>query len=472
MKLSINTTCYLFVSALFLVISAEPLFSDGMFMDGLFYADISRNMAEGLGTFWTPYLSETQFAEFYEHPPLALGLQSVWFRIFGDSILVERFYSLFSVILTGAFIVLIWKRLAGSVKYGWLPLLLWITVTDVSWSTANNMLENTMAVFVVASVFFILTATERSRFLMLLLAGVSLSLGLLTKGFFCLYIWGLPFFYWLVLRKGSFKKMVGDTVMVVFFTILPLALLFVISEDASHNMITYFNKQVVGSIENVKTVNTRFAIIFKFLENAIIPVLLSVTAILAVGKVKKINKVPQGNIKMFLVMLALTLSGVFPIMISLKQRGFYILTVYPIFAIGLAFLIFPAVKVLFDSWSETNRGAKFFKGVSVFLAVGAVVISVFQVNRVGRDFDLVTESKIIIDEVGEGSTVGLCPDLSSKWNMFGYFVRYGHVSLDYKEPERHEFLVVKGGCSKVLDEKKYAPVELNTETYQLYRRVN
>ena len=39
-------------------------------MDGLMYSAISKNLANGIGTFWNPYLSETLFPEFHEHPPL------------------------------------------------------------------------------------------------------------------------------------------------------------------------------------------------------------------------------------------------------------------------------------------------------------------------------------------------------------------------------------------------------------------
>lgn len=470
MKLSINTTLYVFVSALFLVISSGSLFSDGMFMDGLFYADIARNMSEGLGSFWTPYLSETQFLEFFEHPPLALGLQGLWFSLFGDSIYVERFYSLFTVVLTGFLIVLIWKKLAGSSKHGWLPLLLWLTVTDVSWSVANNMLENTMMVFVAAAVYFLIASMEKQRWITIFLAGIALSLGLLTKGFFCLYVWGLPFFYWLFVRKGSFINMVVKTVVLILSTVLPLVILVAFSPEAGHNMITYFNKQVVGSIENVQTVSTRFAILFKFLENVIVPVGVSLVLVLVARKRKIVRLFDKEAVHLFYVMLAVTLSGVFPIMISLKQRGFYILTVYPIFAIGLAILIYPSVKSLLEKWGENQLSFKVFRGITFTMVVAALLIATLQRNRIGRDFELVSDSKVIIEEVGEGATIGLCPSLSSKWNMYGYFMRYGHVSLDSKTPETHEYLLLKADCPVLLTKESYSPVKLNTGWYQLFKR--
>ena len=48
---------YLLVVCLFLLVMLPSLLSDGMFMDGLLYAAIAKNLAHGLGTFWSPHLS-------------------------------------------------------------------------------------------------------------------------------------------------------------------------------------------------------------------------------------------------------------------------------------------------------------------------------------------------------------------------------------------------------------------------------
>lgn len=252
---------YVFVIFLFLLVTSVELFSDGMFMDGLLYADISRNMAEGLGSFWKPHLSYTLFDEFYEHPPLALGLQSLCFSFLGDSIYVERVYSLFTFIIVGYLIVLIWGKLTDDKNNGWIPLFFWIIISGVTWAAANNILENTMSIFVCFSVLFYFKSINNRRFLWIILSGLSLSLGVLTKSFFCLYIWSVPFFIWLFKRKRNFRQMAADTFTLILSTVLPIALLYIFVPAAKNNMLNYFNNQVLGSINNVQTVETRFAII-------------------------------------------------------------------------------------------------------------------------------------------------------------------------------------------------------------------
>ncbi len=85
-----NYAPFILFTALFSGIIAPALWSDGMFTDGIIYADISRNLAEGYGSFWHLHFSETLIHDFYGHPPLAFYLTSLLFNIFGDTIFIER----------------------------------------------------------------------------------------------------------------------------------------------------------------------------------------------------------------------------------------------------------------------------------------------------------------------------------------------------------------------------------------------
>ena len=50
-----NTPFWLLLIGLFLILVSKSLLTEGMFFDGVTYASISRNMAEGQGTFWNPH---------------------------------------------------------------------------------------------------------------------------------------------------------------------------------------------------------------------------------------------------------------------------------------------------------------------------------------------------------------------------------------------------------------------------------
>ena len=469
MKLEKHHYCYLFVIFLFLGIVSVELFSDGMFMDGLFYADISRNMAEGLGTFWKTHFTNCVGNEFYGHPPLAFGLQSIFFKLLGDSIYIERFYSLLTYIIVGYLIVLIWAKLTRDKKNGWIPLFLWLSTSGVTWAAANNMLENTMSVFVCLSIFFYLNSFDKRRFLWVILSGLTLFLGLLTKGFVCLYIWSVPFFIWVFMRKISLPKMIADTVIVVAFTILPVILLFFIVPDAQNNMLNYLNEQIIGSIQNTRTVNSRFAIIGGFFGNIITPLIVGLI-ILAVALKKKVQKsLFKENLRESLMFFAIVLSGVLPIMISMKQRYFYILTVYPLFSIGLAYYLYPMIKSIFSIVEINKKKIVIFKVLTVIIVLASTILSISQVNKVGRDKDMIFASKAIIEVVGKNTTINICSEIASHWSLHGYLSRYGNVSLDKNQNHICQYYLSLGDCNKNRIKKEYNLLPIKMKRYKLYR---
>jgi len=469
MKLSLTHYFFLFVASLFLGITCVELFSDGMFIDGLLYANISRNLAEGSGSFWKPHLTYTLYNEFYEHPPLAFGLQSIFFKIFGDNIYVERFYSLFTYVIVGYLIVLIWGKLTKERKTGWIPLFLWVITGDIAWAAANNLLENTMSIFICLSLLFYLTALEKGRILWVVLAGISLFMALLTKGVFCLYLWTLPFFVWLFTRKRTFRQMIADSLMMIAFTVLPVVLLYMLIPDAKNNMLQYFTHQVIGSIQNVQTVDSRFAIMGWFFQSIIFPVIVALIVIIFAFKMKLNKSLFRKNIRESLVFFAIVLSGVVPIMISMKQRSFYIITVYPLFAVGLGYYLYPVIKAIANNLKVRPIGHKIFKGITWGLAILSVVLSVNQINRIGRDKNMITDCKTIIEIVGKNTTIGICPELYSVWYLHGYMSRYGNVSLDANLNHNHLYFLTSEDC-KSRSLAGYDLIPIKTKIYRLYKR--
>ena len=81
---------YLFVAGLFGLFACNNLLTRGMFMDGLIYTSVADNMANGIGSFWHPTYTATQFPDFYEHPTLMMWLLSLWFRLCGSSWVSRR----------------------------------------------------------------------------------------------------------------------------------------------------------------------------------------------------------------------------------------------------------------------------------------------------------------------------------------------------------------------------------------------
>jgi len=310
------------------------------------------------------------------------------------------------------------------------------------------MLENTMSIFVCLAVLFYFKSAQNNRFLWITLSALSLSLGLLTKGFFCLYIWGLPFFIWAFKRNKSPLQTSTDTIVLVLITILPIAVLYYSSAYAHNYMVTYFTKQVMGSIENVHTVDTRFAIVQGFFGSILAPLLFAFLILLVARKMKMPKSFISMNIREFLMFCTIALSGVIPIMISLKQRNFYILTVYPLFAIGLAYYLLPTIKELTSTIVFRSQSFKVLQKITIGIIIASTSLFFYQTKRMERDSDLIYDSKIIIKEIGKDITLNICEELRSNYSLHGYFSRYGNVSLESNPNNVCQYYLSVGDCKK------------------------
>lgn len=431
---------YIIVFSLFLGICAWNLLPDGMFMDGVYYAAIAKNLANGIGSFWYPHFSDTLHNPFHEHPPLVFGLQAIFFYIFGNSIYVERFYSLGTFIICGILLVLIWKRLGGECKTGWIPLMLWILIPKIWWACSNNILENTMSIFLCVSVLFYLISIEKYRFPMIALGGISLLLGFLSKGFTALYIFSFPFWFWLFAKKRSFMQMIADSIVLAASAIIPLLLLFLVSPDAFDSLSKYFNKQVLTSVMYTERVTTRFYIVYRmFIE--LLPVLFIAISAVILNFSRKIRNdlIPKDSI----VFLLLSLSGVLPIMVTLKQSGFYITTTYPFFAISFGIIVKPVVTDFIKQIEESEKMKRIIEISSYCLLALSIIISLAQVNRSGRDKETLEMVYDFTKIIPDNSVINIQDDLWTEFGLHAYFSRHGNISLDKDTKNRHEYYLGK-----------------------------
>jgi 4-amino-4-deoxy-L-arabinose transferase-like glycosyltransferase len=107
-------TWRLFTAIVFTVLLLPALVQQGMFLDGVSYACIARNMAIGLGDFSHPHYTTTLYPVCYEQPPLVYWLQSLFFRLLGDHFWVERLYAICMAVVAGIGIILNGRLVQGT----------------------------------------------------------------------------------------------------------------------------------------------------------------------------------------------------------------------------------------------------------------------------------------------------------------------------------------------------------------------
>ena len=419
--------------------------------------------------------------EFYSHPPLAIWLESLWFAVLGEAFWVEKLCSFFSIVLAASVLVLIWKQLGFEMKYSFLPLFFLVLVPDISWAATNNMLENTMMIFVLLTVLFMLKSYDGKRkWLFVLLSSLTLFLSFMTKGFTGLYTLAFPFCMWLVRREETFMKMFCDTLWILFLFMLWFTLMVTLSDSAQTYFRNYFTL-VLNGVE-VRTVSSRFTIIYKFVSQLLPSVCILIMFVLygiklrknGFRKEKNLFRKEKNGIKIHkpldlsVVFMLLALCGVVPVMLSLKQRGFYVLTVYPFCAIAFSVLVLSNVKKMFEIWSDRTKNIIF--ALSLFLFVSGIAANVFNFGSIGRDETKIEDMKVILRKVGRGDVVSVPLSMRREYSLYGYYYRYGKVSLTHLEMG-HEWLLLDDGndFEAMRLDTLYVPEDLPTKRYRLYR---
>jgi 4-amino-4-deoxy-L-arabinose transferase-like glycosyltransferase len=407
-------------------------------------------------------------SDFHEHPPLAFGLQSVFFRLFGESRFVDRAYSILTLIIAGFIILKIWKT--SGYKNGWIPLLIWLITPTVFWTSYNNLLENTLTIFISLSVLFYLKNQENNKLYFILLSGLMLAFGFLTKGFVAFFPWTFPFLLWLFLKDKSFGRMFSDSLMIFFFTIVPLLLLVLIFPLARFSLLQYIDNQVIESIRHIVTVESRFDIVMRLLSEIALPAVLCVIFIFT-GRIRKVPLLfNTENTRKALVFIFLGLTGVLPIMISMKQSGFYILPAYPLFSIGACILMYPFIDSLLAKIDYESKLFISFKWFSYALFSAGIILSVWYSDGYSRDRNMIKDTYSVLGVIPSGTIINISPGMYEDWSLHAYFARFKNVSLDPDLSNKREYLLIKNEYYSDTLNSGFNPIEINTTDYKLFRR--
>lgn len=459
---------YLFVAGVYLIIVFKDLFSNGMFLDGLIYSTVSKNLADGLGTFWNPHFTVTCIPEFHGHPPLAIGIQSLFFRLLGESRYIDKLYSLLTVMITGFIILKIWKVLGY--KHGWFPLFIWIITPTVFWASYNNLLENTLTIFTSLSILFYLKNLKIKNYLLVFLSGFMLTLGFLTKGFVAFFPWTFPFLLWLFLRQKTFGKMVLDSAGLVMSTLAPLIILIFLFPVAHLSLQKYINDQVINSLKNVISVNSRFEIIIRLFDELIPAAGLCILLLIWAGIRRLPTVIIKKNSMMSFVFVSLGLTGVLPIMISMKQSGFYIIAAYPFFAIGAGIFVYPVIEFILTKLNFESKGFQVFRLIGHGLFLIGIILSVYSSGQFSRDKVKITDTYSILTQIPQGTVININPGMYSDWSLHGYFARFKDVSLDPDLKNNRDYLLIRNQDYSDTLNSNYNIVKLNTLNYQLFKK--
>ncbi len=468
---------YLITLSILVFLVLPFLLQDGMFMDGVQYACVSKNLSNGNGSFWFPILSKTWSRQnshyFMEHPPLFYGVESVFFKLLGNSIYTERIFSFSMLLLTALFIHLIWRLIANHLgqnrSNSWFPVLLWIITPVCFWTYQNHMIETMLSVLTLASVYFALKAVlEKEKVVLyLIISGALIYCAFLTKGLPGLFpLVTVPLFY-ITLKKISLKITYFYTgIVLLTFIVIYFTFIFT-NHNAKESLDFYFTKRLISRIEVTSTINYRLFILrdlfFEFLPSALICLILYFFS----KRQKGFTSLKKTDKQLFLFMLLVGFSASAPLMITMVQKNFYLVPSIPFFALALTYI---NTDFLYKKTSLIGSNAKCLKilnVVSYIMLISVLLFSGAQIGKISRDETLLNEVKIIGQYLQQEELVGTDSDVYLSWSFHFYILRKYGIQLDPKNKFRKYFITRT--IPEFSKEYRYKQVNLPTHEYKLYK---
>lgn len=458
----------LLVAALTALLTLPRLLSRGMFVDGMVYATIARNLAMGVGTPWHVSFTPSMFSEFVEHPPLGFWIQALFFRVLGDGTAVE---SVFSATMGLAFVgalSLVWRSLPLGKKVGfWWPWLLLLAMPLVTWGFDNNLLENIVGVFtslaVAAALQGVFSLRWERQVLWGVAAGLGVAAGVLTKGPVALFPLATPVIAALFLREAR-RTSAALTTVAMGLALLAIGIVLWNVDEAAAYLHTYFEQQVSASVRGERfTRSSRWYIIRKIFEEALLG-----PAVVSAG-VAVLTRHWRLSIDRYTLCLgAIALSASLPIAISPKQNAFYLLPSLPLFAACIAAAFRSAGQTLQDRAAATPHRQRMIHRAGWVMGLLAVIGLVGGRHLILNHPDFHRDFTVQPLAIPPGEVAAVCPTSIASFTFRSAMARHFQLDLKTKVTSANWWITTLGAqCELPPGCQLHHPPEAHR--YQLYR---
>lgn len=438
---------------------------DGMFMDAVMYSAVGRNLASGEGSFWFPYFTEAhmQSASFHENPPLGYGLMTLFYSVFGSGIHTERIFAGASFVITAILIVKFWRMLWPThYKMAWLPVLLWAIIPVVHWSFRNNMMENIMGIFILGSSMASYRAfkAEERHIYWSAWAGLLAVCAFLVKGVPGLFIWATPVALAIASRK-SYGKAILHTGILMGTGVLAFLLIY-LYDPARESLEIYLFERTSQRLSEGATTESRFSILRIMVENLALPGILTLLAGLIASRVNG-ERMQWDSVIGFLTVMGI--AGSIPFTFTLVQRGFYLVPVFPFFALALGSVLRPVIEKTTSKWRR-NPVLQIAGWVMIGLGVS---VSVYTAGMIKRDRLVIEDVRILRDNLPEKTILLSDDDINADWTFKAYLERYARVRLsDRITPADSQYRITRKGASSDAAHPHLSEVSRDLKGFDLY----
>ncbi|HET7239199.1 MAG TPA: glycosyltransferase family 39 protein, partial [Terrimicrobiaceae bacterium] len=416
----------------------------GMFVDGVTYASLSRNLAEGRGSFWVPFYTSTLYPQFHEQPPLGLGLQAVVFAAFGDHLAVERVYSFAMGILSGFLIILVWRSTVRAREFEWLPVFFWLLPLTVTWSIVNNMLENTQTVLTTLAILaYVRSLHSEERFwTWSSVAGISVVGAVLTKGPVGFFPLAAPLVIPLLMRERATQTLRSGAAMAVT-ALIGLCVVLWLAPPAA--LSTYLTEQIVAAVSGARG-DGRWMSLGRHLTGIVVRMSIPLVLAFLWSTIRKReiyrHDGPETASAWTWIFMALALAGSLPVAVSARVAGHYLVPSIPLFALAFASLSVWVFGSALTRWRGRPAVQRLVGLFGALLLAGSAAVPLLggAIER-PRDVGWIREYHAMSPVLPRGSTIGTCPMVRSDWGLHAYMQRFFEVSLDPEPGHAHRYFL-------------------------------
>lgn len=484
----------LFVAAMFL----PRLVPQGLFGDGLLYASMARNLAEGKGSMWAPWFSSGYWLDFasgapyFENPPLMIWLQAGFFLALGDHWWVEKLYALLLLLLNAWLIVRVWEvPLRGTARqrsFGWFPLLLWYFITPVLWGNPNNLMDNNMLTFCLLALLISTDGLFSGQGIpvKLTIAGLFVFLGFLTKGPVAFYPAAAPFLFAVIFsprddsRRNYAGQLLGGALRSGWILLVAaglFALLLLLVPESRHYFENYWERRLgvvlSGTREDAAFTGWARLSIFIILvkeQAGLIGLFLLLFLIPRRKRVDGSHFRRERKISLFFLLAGF--AATLPIMLSARQNGIYVIPGMPMFALAAGYYHLP----LLHGWlaNPGEKTARFLENLSKVSFAGMFALAVyvfFLFGQPGREKELLHDLPYLRQVIPKGEKVAVCERLMQNQQAHTYFQRFHHLELS-RDVAGCRYALADSTCDagfgNTLAAKGFARIDYPGKTYFVY----
>lgn len=456
--------------SLLLLLIILPLTRHGMFLDGIIYAAIAKNLSLGHGSLWQPFYSQTHFPLFYEHPPLVFYLEAQWFKLFGSGFMVERLYCLCMAFAQFFLIFCYWlKKQQAAFIQGGLLLFIWLLI-PLNQLYISNLLEGTLTFFTTVAAFLLLikTSSQKGFWLLLILSAQSIVIAFFCNGPTAFFPLAIPVIQSLI-KEQAVSLAVKKTAALIFFCALSLLVIYTCIPGALENTQHYFHQQLLAAISGKRQMNytglNHLHIVLLFLR-AYWPVstfalgCLVIAALLCQQRIGHYCRTQWSPSCSLFFLLALVSS--LPVGISHRQALNYIMQSSPFFTLFIMFLCKNSFQTIAHCVSEKRRAYQSLLGACLCVFFASLGFTIVKTNGFNRHALAQQDIQYLRHYCKEDAVLSTSKSIYYEWYTGAYLARESMISLS---PERgHTYYL---GLKNEPLPKHYHSLHLPLNYYQL-----